>query len=365
MKYICCLIAVLVCIIFPASAAEIPYAEDTDAMLSSLQTAVPKQAKSYLTNADLTNPVEFLENLKQITVSVWNAGTSSVKKSITEIFKIFVVAAICSIAAGVYTTGKYDVITLCGTALILKSAVVDLSGLGGMACDAVASMNLFSKTFLPVLTAATAASGAVSSATIRHTAMLFLTDVVITGIYKVLMPMTYTYLALAAANAVCGNDMLGKIGEFFKNSVSAVLRYGLTIYTSILGISGIISGSIDAVASKTVRLTVSSAIPVVGGIVADVSETVLAGAGIVKNTVSIFGVLVILASVLYPVFVIGVMYLAYKIAGTLSSVCVKGELIHLIDAVGTGFGLLFGMTGSCAVLLLVTIFSSMIGGGLG
>jgi len=182
--------------------------------------------------------------------------------------------------------------------------------------------------------------------------------------HSLLMPLTYTCIAIAGANAIGGNDALARIGDLLKSFVSSALRIGLTLYVTILGLSGVISGSVDAIAAKTIKLTVSSAIPVVGGIVADASETVLAGALTAKNTVGAFGILVIIGTVLLPVVRIGAMYAAYKFAAALSSICVKSELIRLIDAIGSAFGILFGMTGAGAVLLLVSIFTAVIGNGV-
>lgn len=50
-----------------------------------------------------------------------------------------------------------------------------------------------------------------------------------------------------------------------------------------------------------------------GGIISDAAETVLAGAGMLKNTVGVFGMLAILAACAYPFLQLGVQYLLYKL----------------------------------------------------
>lgn len=63
---------------------------------------------------------------------------------------------------------------------------------------------------------------------------------------------------------------------------------------------------------KAAKFTMSSLVPVVGGILSDAAETVLAGAGILKNAVGVFGMLAVLAMCVVPFLQLGIHYLAYK-----------------------------------------------------
>ena len=118
-------------------------------------------------------------------------------------------------------------------------------------------------------------------------------------------------------------------------------------------------GSVDGMAVKMTKSAISGAVPVVGGILADASETVLAGAGMLKNTIGVFGMLVILASCAYPFLQLGIQYLLYKLTAFLAAAVGTPGLCKLIDGLGGAFGLVLGMTGSCAILLLVSILSSV------
>ena len=88
-------------------------------------------------------------------------------------------------------------------------------------------------------------------------------------------------------------------------------------------------------------------------------QTVLAGAGLLKNTVGIFGMLGILAACAYPFLQLGVQYLLYKLTAFLASAVGAPSLCKLIDGLGGAFGLVLGMTGACALLLLVSVLSSV------
>ena len=107
------------------------------------------------------------------------------------------------------------------------------------------------------------------------------------------------------------------------------------------------------------KAAVSSVVPVVGSIIAEASETVLAGAGMLRSTIGVFGTLVILASCAYPFLQLGIQYLLYKLTAFLAGAVGAPGLGKLIDGLGGAFGLVLGMTGSCAVLLLVSVLSSV------
>ena len=78
-----------------------------------------------------------------------------------------------------------------------------------------------------------------------------------------------------------------------------------------------------------------------------------------KNTIGIFGMLAILAACIYPFLQLGIQYLLYKLTAFLAGAVGAPGLRKLIDGLGGAFGLVLGMTGACALLLLVSVLSSV------
>ena len=97
----------------------------------------------------------------------------------------------------------------------------------------------------------------------------------------------------------------------------------------------------------------------VGSILSDATGTVLAGAGMLKSAVGVFGLLAVLAICLTQFVTMAVQYLLYKLAAFLAGTVTEEPLAELIDALGSAFGLMLGMTGSCALALLISIISSV------
>lgn len=140
-----------------------------------------------------------------------------------------------------------------------------------------------------------------------------------TLITSLLLPLVYAYIAASAAYAAVGNEGLKRIGGTLKWVVTSVLTTVLLLFVGYLTVSGVIAGTADAATIKAAKFTMSSMVPVVGGILSDAAETVLAGAGILRNAVGVFGMLAVLCMCVAPFLQLGIHYLAYKITAALSA----------------------------------------------
>ena len=234
-----------------------------------------------------------------------------------------------------------------------------LDSLMGLGAETIGELNRFSKALLPTLAAATAASGAVTTATVQQVTTVFFVDLLLNLVDGLLLPMVYLYIGALAAAACLPESRLGAIAEGLKKILTWILTTALLVFTVYLSVARVISGAADGAAVRVTKAAISGVVPVVGGIIAEASETVLVGAGMLKNTVGLMGMLAILAACAYPFLQLGVQYLLYKLTAFLAAAIGAPGLCKLIDGLGGAFGLVLGMTGACALLLLVSVLSSV------
>lgn len=133
----------------------------------------------------------------------------------------------------------------------------------------------------------------------------------------------------------------------------------LYIFTGYLAITGIISGTGDAVAIKAAKLALSGMVPVVGSIMSDASETVLASAMLVRNCAGTFGLLAVLAVCLGPFLKIAGSYLMMKLTAAVCVAVGTPPLIKQIDALSKAMGYLLAMTGVYGLMTLISCVCSM------
>lgn len=142
--------------------------------------------------------------------------------------------------------------------------------------------------------------------------------------------------------------MLKRLAACVKWLITGSLRLLLTLFFFYITISGSVSHGMDARNGKRPpNLRSIRRCLLLGNILSGATDSVLAGAVVLKNSLGVFGMLCICAICLVPFLRIGVNYLAFKIgAAVLSPICPK-LLSGLADGIADSIGMIFGMLGSC------------------
>lgn len=302
------------------------------------------------------------------------SGVASLWEKSMKEMKDYLLAGVRSVAAlmcGVVVLGAVEsmvpdrrgtvgrCITVSGALWITAVSAGDLEALIGLGRETVEGISQFSKALLPVMATATAASGGITGASVRQVGTVFFSDVLLTVIEGLLLPAVYLYVGVAAAGTVLEGPALESIGKLLKKGIGWLLGGLLFLFTTYLTVTGAVAGATDARAVKLAKTAISGAVPVVGSILSEAAESVLAGAGILKAAAGVLGMLAVLALCLTPFLRLGVQYLLYQGAAMVAATVGQKQLIRLIAMLGDAFGLVLAMTGASALLLLVSIVSSL------
>ena len=223
----------------------------------------------------------------------------------------------------------------------------------------VSEMTQYGKLLIPVLTAALAAQGGVTSSAALYAGTVFFISFLSAMIVKLTIPMIYIYICLSLANSAVGDDLRVNLKNFLKWLITWSLKIVLYVFTGYIGITGVVSGTADASAVKALKLTVSGMVPVVGGIISDASETILVSASVMKSAAGVYGILAIIAVWVGPFLKIGVQYLMLKITGAMCMLFSNKQASELIKDFSTGMGMVLGMFGTVGLLLLVSVVCFM------
>lgn len=359
MRWLAMLCVVVVLCTCPALAvsSEQVLKEQEDALgIEEVEREAEKQGGSAVYGQSLDEGLEGLvETGKGELFGIVRAGVRSA-------VVLFLILLVCGVAQTVYDSGGGDeipVVSLAGAMAVTVTAVSDMSALLGLGCAAVERMTAFSTVLLPVVAGATAATGAIAGAAARQVAAAAFSSLLMNLVQRVLVPVVYGYVAASVAWAAVGNPGLRQMAGWLKWVASTMLVILMMVFVGYLSMSGVVSGSVDAMSMKVAKFAISGAIPVVGGILSDASETILASAGILRSTVGVFGMVTILGICLVPVLQLLVHYLLYKLVAALASSMGQSRVCGLVEQIGGAFGLIMGMTGACALLLLVSLVSSV------
>lgn len=275
----------------------------------------------------------------------------------TRVIAVVMMAALVNVFAG----SIKKVTFAAGATAIAVMLLMNVNSMIGLASETIRELSDYGKLLFPVMTTAMAAQGGLSSSAALYLGTAAFDALLGNLISGILLPMVYLFLAVAVANSAMAEDLLKKMRDLIKNGISWCLKTALTIFTTYMSITGVVSGTTDAAALKATKVTISSVVPVVGGILSDASEAVLVSTGIMKNAAGIYGILAVLALFLEPFLRIGIQYLMLKAAAAVCSVFGVREISGLIDDFGAAMGLLLGMTGAVCLLLLISVVCFMKG----
>lgn len=230
-----------------------------------------------------------------------------------------------------------------------------------MGTQTVEELSQYGKLILPVMTAAMAAQGGVTTSAALYAGTAAFDAVLGAVISRLITPMVYIYLCLCVANRAIGEELLDNLRSFVKWAMTWCLKIVLYIFTGYIGITGVVSGATDAAALKAMRLTITGFVPVVGGIISDASEAILVGAGVVKSAVGVYGLITLLAIWIGPFMRIGVQYLLLKVTAGVCGVFGTKQASGLVQDFSAAMGFLLAMTGAMCLLLLISTVCFMKG----
>lgn len=339
----------------PAFGAEVQDVLDEQRELYNID-GLDAAARGYLGDMDISIDNDWQANLGEL----MNAGTAQIKgewkRAMRSGVLLLIVVLLSSVGESMNLSG-FPAASIAGVAAAAAIAVLDVHSLLGLGKETISDIAVFSNVLLPAAAAVSAATGAITGAAAKQMAAVLFSDLLVNLINSFLVPAVYGFAAANVAYAATGNPGLKKLAAFLKWLVVTVLTGVLLAFVGYLGISGIMTGSADAAALKTAKFAISGMVPVVGGILSDASESILASAGILRGTVGVFGMIAVFGLCMTPFLRLAIHYLVYKGVSVLTATVGGGRVSDLIDDFGTAFGLIFGMTGACAMLLLVALVS--------
>lgn len=272
-------------------------------------------------------------------------------------------AVLLTSVLGAFSPDNSQSVNMAGTVCVAAILFAGTKSMILLAGDTVRTLSDYGKLFIPVMTGALAAQGGLTASAGLYIGTAFFDSLLGTLLSSVFVPAVFLYLALSVAGGAGSEDVPARLRDMIRSTFTWSLKTLLTVFTTYMSITGVISGTTDAAALKATKVTISSVVPVVGGILSDASEAVLVSAGVMKNAAGIYGIFAILALCLEPFAKIGVHYLILKGTAALSCIFGSKRVTGVVGDFSTAMGMLLAITGAMCLLLLISTVCFMKGVG--
>lgn len=183
-----------------------------------------------------------------------------------------------------------SIVGIVGTLMCIISVISPLSTAISSAVSSIAVSEKLMLALIPVLAGVITVTGNPTLAA-SFQSIAFTGAQIISGISNsFIVPTVGAVMALDITGAVMPSFKLGGITSLIKKAVTAVLTFVSTLFVSFLGIKGALANAADTVASKGIKLVISSAVPVVGGALSEAYSGIIGSLVLVKSTIGIFGI---------------------------------------------------------------------------
>lgn len=323
---------------------------DTD----GLDEGLPEEAEELMPEISPSEQGDLWESIKTVFFNAIGNTGQSLKSGLRLCAVLLGITTLCAIVE-LSAVGKYaGVITVAGALGICAAIVGTMQTMVSLAVGTVQDISAYSACFMPVMASVAAMSGCVTASTALYAGTVLFVELLLQLISKLLVPAVFLYLAISTAEAALSSDMLSELREFIGWLISKSLRILLYLFLAYMSATSVISGAADAAALKATKAAVSGMIPVVGGIISDASETLLASASILKSSIGIFGMVAVVATCLLPFLRVGIQYLLLKVTAAISGTVGLQSHIKLLKHCADAMGYLLAMCGTSALLLLIS-----------
>jgi len=287
---------------------------------------------------------------------------SAAAKSLRGAMALMLLSLLCGLVEGTAESAGEQPARYAGYLGVLGAAAIasqDLSALIGVGVQTMDELAAMAKLLIPTVAAAMAGGGCVGSASVWQVGALMLSDLFLSLMRNVLVPLLYCMIAAAAAGALLEQSRLSLLSKGIGRLLSWGLSAVLIVFTAFLSLTNLLAGSADRLAVRVGKTVISGAVPVVGGILSDATEAVAAAALTLRGTLGVLGVFSVLALCLAPLLHLAVQYLFYQLAAFFSAVTGADPLCKFLEQLSSAFSLMLAMTAGGAFLLLVSFLIAM------
>lgn len=331
------------------------FAEETTGIATEIvEEGIPDEALEVMPEISIEDTPSFWENAGDTILNAFGQVNGSLKSALRLCAILLALVLLCAIAELSSSQKKAGAITVAGALGICAVFIGTANTMATLASDTVDHVSSYSAMMLPVLASASAMSGGMATSSALYAGTVAFSELLMQLISKLLIPALYFFFAVCTAEAALSSELLSEIREFIGWLISKTLRIIVYIFLGFLTISGVIGGAADAAAIRATKATLSGMVPIVGGIISDASETLLASAAILKSSVGVFGMIVVLAICIVPFFQIGIQYLMLKVTAAVSGTIGLKPHISLLKNFSSGMGYLLAMCGTCCFLLMIS-----------
>lgn len=294
--------------------------------------------------------------------SIFEYITSSITSPLSIFGVILAVLAICSLFLTL-TTGERqrEIISYVSSVILCGGIIFPIFDLLSKSVTTISLCCGFNMTLIPIYSGILLAAGSVKSlATVN---LLFVisqgVEIFISVIFTSLVGI-YTSLSMSSSLNIFGG--FSGFTTSTKKIIDWVLGLTVTLYLSVLTVTGIISSVSDTIVQRIGKFAVNSTIPIVGGVISESFGTILGALKYLKSGVGVY-VLCALVLILLPIIIETLIWrFVLMISSFVADALEQSTASFLLKSISNGVGIILSVVASVSIVFVVSVVAVIMGG---
>lgn len=355
MKKINFAIAVILLLLFSGSA----YAMETDEIIKK-QLELSGAEEIYI-NDDIDfsklagDLISFESPTADSIISLFFSGLfGALKESISLCLCVILIVVVLNIitnAAG-ESAALFDLSFYICYIVVFMMGTVSFNRACDIARTSIDELNFFMKAAIPVLGSLMTASGGVVRTSLISMSIVGISTTV-SVISNILFPVSTMSALISGVGGLSGDVSLKGFSGALKKASLWGLGIIITVFTTILSTRSFAAVNLDNVTGRTVKYAAGTFVPVVGGMLSETLESLIACGRLVKGAAGGASVIVLLYLCLSPILQLVAIIVAYKITALIIAPISDGRLSGAIEEFISSLVIILAMVIFTGVMFII------------
>ncbi len=212
------------------------------------------------------------------------------------------------------TSNLIHLVCFLAVVVLTITMITNLSSQAGKAIsNMVGQMNIL----FPILLTLMVGIGATASVGVYQPIVAIISTYIADFFNFFILPLFLASFVFNIINNLSDSIKLDKFNSFISSLFKWCVGLVFTLFFAIMTIQGISAGSFDSLSIRTTKYTIKSYIPIMGGYLSEGMDLILASSILIKNAVGLVGILIIVSSIISPLFEIVVFSLLLKLVSAI------------------------------------------------
>ena len=284
-----------------------------------------------------------------------NVFFSKVYSVLPVFINVIAIAVLCGIINNSKGAFLNDVIFL----VCFSSIILLLSGqiypLFKNVKNTIENISNLAQIMSPIIFTLMIGSGGNVSAAIYKPAVTFLTGAIIYTITYVIIPLIGIMAVFSAISNFSSSLKLKKFSDFACSVIKWIMGLIITIFGIFITVQGISGSTFDGISFKAAKYAISNSIPLVGGLLKDGFDLVIAGSVLIKNAVGVSVIIILFYVILSPVLYMAAFSLLLKLTAAVTEPVADNRISDFCTSVSKSVSYLIAVLLTVGLMLFIIV----------